>query len=126
MTLSQYFKEHKGMGVLSTADADGVVNSAIYASPHFMEDGTVGLIMANRLSHENLESNPHAAYLFVEEGPGYRGRRLKLTKVGEERDDAVVQSLRRRFYPPDAEERMKPISLVYFTIEEERPLVGAP
>jgi len=28
--------------------------------------------------------NPHAAYLFVEEGHGYKGKRLYLTKIKEE------------------------------------------
>jgi hypothetical protein len=124
MSLSLYFENNKGVGILSTADRNGVVNSAVYARPHIMDDGSVGLIMANRLSHENLKTNPHAAYLFVEEGPGYRGKRLKLTKVKEEQDTELVQTLRRRFYAPDAEDRMKPLSLVYFKVDEELPLVG--
>jgi hypothetical protein len=125
MTLSTYFENHKGFGVLSTADSDGVVNSAIYARPHIMDDGTVGFIMANRLSHENLKTNPFAAFLFKEDGPGYQGKRLKLTKVREEQDTERIQTLQRRFYAPDAEERMKPLFLVYFKVDEEFPLVGA-
>lgn len=37
-----------------------------------------------RFTHHNLQSNPHAAYLFVEEGHGYKGKRLYLTKIEEE------------------------------------------
>jgi hypothetical protein len=89
-----------------------------------MEDGSLGFIMANRLSYENLQSNPHAAYLFIEEGEGYRGTRLLLTKIKEERDTPRVQELRRRTYAPDAEKKMKPLSLVYFNVDKELPLLG--
>jgi hypothetical protein len=33
-----------------------------------MDDDTVAFIMAERLSHENLKKNPHAVYLFMEDG----------------------------------------------------------
>jgi hypothetical protein len=125
MTLSSYFDETKGIGVLSTSNGDGIVNSAIYARPHVMEDGTLGLIMASQHSYENLKTNPHAAYLFLEATPGYRGKRFKLTKVKEERDMERIMTLRRRFYDPGMEEKMKPVTLVYFRVDEERPLVGA-
>ena len=124
MSLSQYFESTKGTGVLSTADAHGEVNAAIYARPHILEDGLVAFIMANRLSHENLKTNPHAAYLFLEEGPGFKGKRLTLRKVKEEQDTERVEALRRRTYAPDEEARMKPLSLVFFEVKKELPLVG--
>jgi hypothetical protein len=83
MELKEYFEKVKGMGVLATSDSEGKVDVAIYAKPHFMDDGTIALIMADKLSHHNLESNGHAAYLFKEEGPGYKGVRLFLTKRGK-------------------------------------------
>ena len=125
MDLQKYFEEKNGIGVLSTADADGIVNSAVYARPHVMEDGTVAFIMAERLSHKNLDTNPHASYLFVEEGAGYRGKRLALTKVREEANSDLLESLRRRRYSEQQEERMKPLHLVFFRIDNELPLVGA-
>ena len=60
MTLEAYFEEHKGFGVLSTADGEGRVNAAVYSRPHVMGDGTVAFIMWDRLTHANLQSNPHA------------------------------------------------------------------
>ena len=68
MSLKEYFDTAKGLGVLSTADSDGQVDAAIYSRPHFMEDGTMAFVMRDRLSHHNLQSNPHATYLFKEEG----------------------------------------------------------
>ena len=66
MNLKGYFENTKGGGVLATADSDGKVDAAVYARPHFMEDGTIAMIMRDRLTHHNLQSNSHAAYLFHE------------------------------------------------------------
>ena len=65
MSLKQYFETASGTGVLSTADAGGKVDAAIYSTPHVMDDGSVAFIMRERLTHENLRSNPFAAYLFL-------------------------------------------------------------
>ena len=96
MNLKQYFDNVKGLGILSTADSDGKVDTALYARPHFMEDGTMAFIMRDRLTYHNLQSNGNATYLFKEEGPGYRGKRLYLTKVREEQNSELLESLRRR------------------------------
>ena len=124
MDLLTYFETTKGLGVLSTADSEGNVDSAIYARPHILEDGTLALIMRDRLSHHNLQSNPKAAYLFVEDGPGYKGKRFFLTKIGEEANQEKIHSLRRRS-PKDSEADSDVAKfLVYFRIDKERPLIG--
>jgi len=125
MDLREYFESTEGTGILSTADGEGRVNAAVYARPHVMEDGTVAFIMAERLTLENLKTNPHAAYLFVEEGEGYWGRRLYLTKLREEQDPELIRKLRRRSYPPQEEAKVGQLHLVYFRLDEERPLLGA-
>jgi hypothetical protein len=122
MELKDYFESTKGVGVMATADADGKVDAAIYARPHFMEDGTIAMVMRDRLTHHNLQSNPHAAFLFIEDGPGYKGKRLFLTKVREEQDSELLQSLRRRKYKDDKGEAK---FLVFFKLEKELPLIGA-
>jgi hypothetical protein len=122
MELKDYFESTKGVGVMATADAEGKVDAAIYARPHFMEDGTLAVIMRDRLTHHNLQSNPHATFLFIEEGPGYKGKRLFLTKVREEQDSELLNSLRRRQYSNDKEEAK---FLVFFKLNKELPLVGA-
>jgi hypothetical protein len=71
MDLKTYFENTSGLGILSTADYSGQVDAAVYSRPHFMDDGTVAFIMRDRLTHNNLQSNPHAAYLFKEDGEGY-------------------------------------------------------
>ena len=121
MSLKEYFDTTKGVGVLSTADSDGQVDAAIYARPHSMEDGALAFIMRDRLSHHNLQSNPHATYLFKEEGSGYRGKRLFLSKLGEEENTERLASLRRRkTVYGNGEDRF----LVFFKLDNELPLVG--
>jgi len=123
MKLKDYFEKTKGLGVLSTADSHGKVNSAIYSRPHVMEDGSLAFIMRDRLTHKNIESNPHAVYLFREDGPGYNGKRLYLTKIREEQDSDLIDSLSRRSSSSD-QDRRESRFLVYYTLEKERPLVG--
>lgn len=124
MDLKTYFENTKGVGVLATADKDGKVDAALYSRPHFMEDGTIALIMNDRLTHYNLTSNPHAAYLFKEDGPGYKGKRLFLKKVREEEDTELLYELRKRTYPSEEEARKSTKFLVFFEITKELPLIG--
>jgi len=123
MDLKEYFENTRGFGVLSTADAAGKVDSAIYARPHVMEDGTLAFIMRDRLTHKNIQSNPHAAYLFRENGSGVKGKRLFLTKVREEKDTKLLHSIRRRNQSDDSDKEESKF-LVFFSLDEELPLVG--
>ena len=111
------------MGVLSTADGEGRVNAAVYARPHVMEDGSMAFIMRDRLSHSNLQSNPHAAYLFREDGPGFKGVRLHLTKTHEESGTPLVKELCRRCRINDKPDAVR--YLVVFKTVKELPLIGA-
>jgi hypothetical protein len=122
--LQGYFDNTTGHGVLATADARGQVNQAVFARPHVMEDGTLAFIMPHRLTHKNLQENPHAAYLFMESGPGYKGKRVYLTKVREEQDTDLLYSLRRRTYPAEKEKQEGPRFLVFFRVDQVLPLIG--
>ena len=123
MNMKTYFEETKGMGVLSTADDAGRVNAAVYGRPHVMEDGSLALIMRDRLSHSNLQSNPHAAFLFREAGPGYKGLRLHLTKTHEESGTPLVKELCHRCRIDDKPDAVR--YLVVFKTDKELPLIGA-
>lgn len=119
--LKFYFENAKGTGILATADSEGKVDAAIYARPHFLEEDTLAFIMRDRLTHHNLTSNPHASFLFIENGPGYKGKRLFLKKVREEENPELVGKIKRRRY---TDENLEPKFLVYFTLEKELPLIG--
>ena len=123
MDLKSYFEKTKGFGVISTADKDGRVDSAVFSRPHVMEDGTIAFIMNDNLTHHNLQSNPRAAYLFKETADGYKGKRFFLTKISEEKDSELLMQLKRRVYPQDKDLK-RPRFLVFFKIEKELPLIG--
>ena len=125
MKLSEYFEKSKGTGVIATADSDGHLTAAIYARPHFINDESVAFIMADRLTHKNLESNPHAVYLFMESGGKYAGKRLYLTKTKEEKNSPLIDTIRRRESCPVDEEYMKQNRfLVTFNVDKVLPLIG--
>jgi hypothetical protein len=124
MELQEYFENTRGTGVLATADKEGKVDAAIYSRPHILEDGTLAVVMRERLTHHNMQSNPHAAYLFIEEGAGYQGKRLFLTKVREEKDSELADKLKRRCLTPEEDRTKGPKFAVIFRIDKELPLIG--
>ena len=125
MKLSEYFEKTKGRGVMATSDSKGKVGMAVYGRPHFINEKTVVFIMAERLMHKNLQSNPYASYLFIESGERYVGKRLYLTKIKEESDRALIDKIRRRESCPVYDVYQDEIRyLVYFRINKALPLIG--
>lgn len=124
MNLSEYFANVSGLGVLATADCDGMVDLAVYAKPHVVDDTTVVFVMKERLSHQNLKTNPNAAYMFVEKGDGYAGKRLYLTKTREETNSSLIEQFRKEqpeIYPIGDDSNKY---LVFFQVNDVWPLVG--
>lgn len=124
MNLEQYLESRAGISILSSANADGMVTSAIYSKPHVFEDGTIAFVMRKRLTHENLKTNPYAAYMFIEEGHGYQGIRLFLEKIKEETDNDLIESMKRRHLTRQEDEAKGPKFLMHFRIERMLPLIG--
>jgi hypothetical protein len=125
MKLSEYFEQASGMGILATADSAGAVDAAVYAKPHFIDEETVAFIMADRLTHHNIQQNPRAAYLFREDGDKYVGKRLYLRKTKEVQDTQLVSEMRRKKYPEIVgkygdENKF----VVYFKIDKVLALIG--
>jgi hypothetical protein len=124
MELKDYFANTSGYAILATGDSAGVVDLALYSRPHFMDDGGIAFIMADRLTHYNLQSNPHAAYMFIEAGGGYKGKRLILTKTGESSDKALIDDARKESGYTDREYGDELKYLVFFRIDRVLPLTG--
>jgi len=99
MNLSEYFEQTKGRGVLATADAAGKVNAAIY-----------------------VQSTPWATYLFMEEGEGYKGKRLYLKKVKEEQNDQLINEICQKCDYSHCHIGTRYV--VHFTVEKVLPLIG--
>jgi hypothetical protein len=124
MNFKEYFRSQHGIGILSTADAEGRVDAAVYSRPHVFDDGTVAFVMRDRLTHHNVGQNAYAAYLFLEEGSQLGGIRLFLRKLREETDHDLVASLTRRHLTAEEDRAKGPKFLVTFAGEKVLPLIG--
>jgi hypothetical protein len=125
MNLNDYFANIEGTGILATSDKKGNVNLALYTVPYVIDENTVGFVMRDRLSHKNLQSNPKAAYMFIERAEGYVGKRLYIRKIREEKNTPLVKSLKRQnptINPSSLDDTDK--YLVYFKVDKIRPLMG--
>lgn len=121
MDLADYFAKRKGTGIFATADAAGKVNAAVFSRPHILPDKRIAFIMREKLTHHNLMSNPHAAFMFIEADSHWKGKRLYLTKTGEEKDSDLLRSLRRGHHNKEDVPRY----LVFFRLDKVLPLIGA-
>jgi len=124
MKLDKYFTDTKGTGIFASANREGEVNTAIFSRPHIASDGSMVFIMGDNRTHANLQTNPHASFLFLEAGPGYRGSRFYLTKIAEEENDELVRELCRRCKEVNDTDSMRKRYVVYFTIDKQLPLIG--
>lgn len=125
MKLSEYFENVTGRGMLATSDSDGKVDVAVYSRPHFIDEETVAYIMTDKLTHKNLQSNPYAAYLFMESGEKFVGKRLYLKKIREETNPETINTIRwRKSYTVPEDQKDEKRFLVYFRIDKILPLIG--
>jgi hypothetical protein len=122
--MQEYFENRQGVGVLSTADSDGKVDAAIYAKPHVLADGSIAFIMRDRLTHKNINANPHAVYLFIENAGGYKGVRLFLKKVREDDNAELIKQMTRRCLTAEEDAAKGPKFIVYFEVEKILNLIG--
>jgi hypothetical protein len=121
MSICEYFRAAEGFGILATAGDDGRIDAAIYEMPQMVDEHTIAFIIADRLVHKNLQSNPHATYLFMEKGSTYTGMRLSLTKIKEETNTEKLPSPQRTGRPGSGNEKK---CLVSFRIDQVLPPVG--
>lgn len=122
MKLQKYFDEKSGFGVISTSNNKGEVNSAVYAKPHVVDANTVAFIMRDRLTRKNLQENPSANYMFIEQEQGFHGVRLSLTMLEESRDQEKINALSRRASAGENGEAER--FLVTFSVNKALMLVG--
>ena len=121
MNLAEYFAQTDGTVVLSTANGEEKVDAAVYSKPRLIEENSLALLMSDRLSHANIQVNPHAVLLFLENGPGWNGKRIYLKKTKEERNTELARSL---VHHKHGDIEKINVNLVYFQIQEIRPLTG--
>ena len=68
--LIEYFNRQPRLGVISTSNKDGKVDSAVYGSPQMVDEKTVIVALANGRTFANLQENPNAMFMIMEPGEG--------------------------------------------------------
>ncbi len=112
-----------GHGVIATASKSGVVNVAVYAVPHVVDDETVVWGMTDGRTWDNIRENPHASYAYFAPGEGFRGARIMLALLRTEDAGEMLAKIRERTAArsPGNPEAVK--RAAYFKVVETRPLV---
>jgi hypothetical protein len=124
MSLAEYFQSAEGVGVLATSDSEGNVDLAIYSRPYVIDEDKIAFSMLERNSFANIQFNPKAAFMFIEKGEGYNGRRLYLAKAGEETNPQRIEEIKSQHPKKHKSTTDSAKHLVYFNIVKIRPLVG--
>ena len=123
MNFSELFA-NPGIGVMSTAAADGGVNSAVYARPHVIDETTLVWGMTDKRTYRNISENRHASFLFKTSDPGFSGIRLALELIRTEEDGALLESIKANtdvVVGPGAGAAVT--HAVWFRVVEVRPLI---
>ncbi len=121
MKLAEYIDYARGIGILSTANAKGEVNGAVYSRPHVLDVDIIAFVMRERLSRANLQENRQAHFLFVEENSKSKGLRLQLDMIDETDDIEQINSFSRRQKTGDDGENRY---LVTFRVRKALALLG--
>ena len=123
MKLAELFPEG-GRGVIGTADADGIVNQAVFAVPHVIDEETLAWGFTEGRSIENLRKNPHASYLYLAPSRGYSGWRLTLTLKRESEEGELLATIRAQTNKVVGSQAGDAVQhVVYFKVDEVRPLM---
>jgi hypothetical protein len=123
MKLAELFPA-AGKGVIATSGGGGVVNIAIYARPHIIDDETLAWGMTDGRSYSNLKENPHASYLYMAPVAGFSGWRLTLELKAIEDSGELLETIRKstkEIVGPESGVLVKHVG--YFKVTEVRPLI---
>jgi len=112
-----------GRGVIGTASKAGVVNMAVYADPHLVDDETVAWGMTDGRTWNNVRENPNASYTYFAPGEGFRGARLTLSLSRTEDSGETLAKIRERTAASSPGNPQAVKHVAYFKVVETRPLV---
>jgi hypothetical protein len=125
--LMELFNSPTRIGILSTSDGKGNVNSGLFGSPRMLDGDTVVMACGESRSLANMAVNPKAVYLFFEPGANimdWKGAKVYLRVDKFEKEgpllDRFIQEIRARV-GDQAASRLT--TAVTFHIEDIRPLI---
>jgi hypothetical protein len=124
--LMEYFNKQPRLGVLSTADKAGKIDSAYFGSPRMTDPKTVLIGLSNNRTFSNLQENPYACYIIMEPGaslPEWKGVRVYLKLTDLQTAGEKVDAIRAKIAEVAGANAAKMIhAAVTFEVEDVRPL----
>lgn len=125
--LMEVFNKRPRTGALSTANARGEVNVAVFGSPQMIDENTVVMGIGRNRTFRNLQENPKAVFIVVEPGKtimDWKGVRVYLEAIAVETGGGFFEQIRDGIAAVAGKQAAAMIhAAVRFTITEVRPLV---
>ena len=125
-SLMEFFNKQPRLGVLSTANRAGEVNSAYFGSPRMSDEKTIIMALGNNRTFANLQENPNACYLIMEPGkalPEWKGVRMYLVMKECQTSGDTVETMRKQLVEKAGEAAGKMVyAAVTFEVSAVRPL----
>ena len=125
--LMDYFNKQPRIGVLSTSSKDGKVDSAVFGSPHMIDENTVVIAKGKNRTFSNLQENPYAMFLIMEPGAeimDWKGIRVYMKMKESATSGEMLDMIKGQIAKIAGEEAAKIIyATATFEIIELRPLV---
>jgi hypothetical protein len=128
--LLEIFNKSPRIGTLSTANAQGDVNVAVFGSPQMIDENTVVMGIGKNRSYSNLKENPKAVFIVMEPGKtvlDWKGARVYLEVLAIETGGGFYDQIRDNIAKAAGEQAAKMIhAAVRFKITGVRPIVDLP
>lgn len=125
--LMEYFNKSPRIGTLSTAGKDGKVDSAVFGSPHMIDEKTVVMGLGKNRTLANLQENPYAVFLIMEPGEtmtDWKGVRVYLKRMELATSGPLLDGLKSQLARVAGEAVANMMdAAVKFEIIEIRPLI---
>lgn len=125
--LMEYFNSQPRIGILSTADAEGKVDSAVLGSPHMTDEETVVVGLGDNRTLANLQEKPHAVFLIMEPGESmadWKGIRVYLRLADLATSGPALDDFKEQMAKAAGEDAAAMMHAVArFGITEVRPLI---
>ncbi|MCA9703546.1 MAG: pyridoxamine 5'-phosphate oxidase family protein [Methanolinea sp.] len=125
--LMEYFIKSPRIGSLSPAGKGGKVDSAVFGSPHMIDEKTVVMGLGKNRTLANLQENPYAVFLIMEPGEtitDWKGVRVYLKRTDLATSGPLLDGLKSQLARVAGEAVANMMdAAVKFEIIEIRPLI---
>jgi hypothetical protein len=125
-SLMQYFNKQPRLGVLSTSNKAGEVDSGYFGSPRMIDESTLMVALGKNKTLANLQENPNACYMIMEPGKTifeWKGLRIYLKMTDCQTSGDTVDMMKKQITENVGEAAAKTIyAAVKFSVSAVRPL----